>query len=383
MAPVAGVGGLSTVRTERRATSAMARWLAVRRRGVNIFALGAVIFVLSNFGLRAVEQSDSPLVLPLLFYFALGAFVAVAGFLVALLGWVFSNGPATWFRRWSMHRRIRRLSYDTRLTLLIAATSRGGRIPLPSGSAEAARLVNAGYLEIAFERPHATIFRVPPGLMADLRPEEFLGLRRRDHEKRNKRIEALIEQGTTRLADNLPTVRICAGPAAATKAADAWRVARLPWTLEPSYEIVERETRGRPVIMDRRTWDSLPERPLPDRLNVVVTRSERDFDWVMMEEGEAAETLSDALLLAREHIAGTAIDTVHVIGGPVLLRSALKDCELIHLTQAEGREAALTPPFAPPKWHEISCEVAPAVGGQPAIVHRVLSRWHEQASDEV
>jgi dihydrofolate reductase len=329
---------------------------------------------LSTFGLQAIPQSGSSLVTPLLFFFALGALVAALGFLVALVGFVLSNGPATWFRRWSMHRRLRRLPYDARLTLLHAATSRGGRIPLPQGSPEAAQLVNAGYLEIALERSGATIFRVPSRLMADLRPEVFLGLRPRDHEKRNQRIYALISRAAEHLADKLPPARVCVGPVAATKAADAWRAARLPWSLEPSYEILERETRGRPVIMDRRTWDCLPERPLPGRLNIVVTRSERAFDWVMMEDGEAAETLDGAFLIAREHIAGDEIDTIHVVGGPALVRSALKDCELIHLTEIQDREAMLDRPFAPPVWREISREVVPAAGGHPGIVHRILSR---------
>jgi dihydrofolate reductase len=126
--------------------------------------------------------------------------------------------------------------------------------------------------------------------------------------------------------------------------------------------------------MDRRTWDALPERPLPDRLNIVVTRSERAQEWIMMEEGEVADTLTEALLLAQGEIAGSEVDVVHIIGGPALFRSALKDCDLIDLTEEMNDQAAAPSPFSPPDWQEMSREHLPSEGDDPPVFRRVLSR---------
>ena len=49
---------------------------------------------------------------------------------------------------------------------------------------------------------------------------------------------------------------------------------RLPWHLPEDLQHFRRVTRGHPVIMGRRTWESLPDafRPLPGRLNIVISR---------------------------------------------------------------------------------------------------------------
>lgn len=49
----------------------------------------------------------------------------------------------------------------------------------------------------------------------------------------------------------------------------------IPWNLPEDMRFFREATRGETVIMGRVTWDSLPRRPLPDRLNVVLTRGEK------------------------------------------------------------------------------------------------------------
>mgnify|MGYP005812312907 CR=1 FL=1 len=46
----------------------------------------------------------------------------------------------------------------------------------------------------------------------------------------------------------------------------------LPWRLSGDMAWFKRITTGKPVIMGRKTWDSLPRKPLPNRPNIVVTR---------------------------------------------------------------------------------------------------------------
>ena len=89
----------------------------------------------------------------------------------------------------------------------------------------------------------------------------------------------------------------------------------LPWQLPEDLAHFKRVTLGCPVIMGRKTWDSLPPRfrPLPGRSNVVVTRQ---ADW-QSAGAQRANTLEQALQLC-----GAAPD-VWVIGGAQLYALAL------------------------------------------------------------
>ena len=72
---------------------------------------------------------------------------------------------------------------------------------------------------------------------------------------------------------------------------------RLPWHLPEDLAHFKRQTLGAPVIMGRLTWDSLPPRfrPLPGRINVVITRQ---TGW-QAEGAQVAHSLEQALALAR------------------------------------------------------------------------------------
>jgi len=88
----------------------------------------------------------------------------------------------------------------------------------------------------------------------------------------------------------------------------------LLWRLPEDARHFRRTTQGHPVVMGRRTWDSLPERfrPLPGRLNVVVTRQPA---W-QAEGAVAAHSLEDALDLIRA--VQPLAQTCFVIGGAQL-----------------------------------------------------------------
>ena len=68
----------------------------------------------------------------------------------------------------------------------------------------------------------------------------------------------------------------------------------LPWRLSSDLRRFKAETMGKPLIMGRKTWESFPRRPLPGRLNIVVTRQE-DY---RAEGAATASSLADALELA-------------------------------------------------------------------------------------
>jgi dihydrofolate reductase len=93
----------------------------------------------------------------------------------------------------------------------------------------------------------------------------------------------------------------------------------LPWHLPQDLAHFKSLTAGAPVIMGRRTWDSLPPRfrPLPGRTNIVVTRQR---DW-HSEGALAADSLEWALALCASHQPDTT--DVWVIGGAQLFAAAL------------------------------------------------------------
>ncbi|WP_439032708.1 dihydrofolate reductase [Gordonia terrae] len=88
----------------------------------------------------------------------------------------------------------------------------------------------------------------------------------------------------------------------------------IPWRVPEDVARFKQLTVGHPVVMGRKTWDSLPPRfrPLPGRTNIVVTRS---ADWTA-EGAVVARSVDEALALAADH-------TVGVIGGGEIYRAAL------------------------------------------------------------
>ena len=68
----------------------------------------------------------------------------------------------------------------------------------------------------------------------------------------------------------------------------------LPWRLSTDLKRFKAGTMGKPIIMGRKTWESFPRRPLPGRLNIVVTRDKT----YRAEGGETVSSLEDAITLA-------------------------------------------------------------------------------------
>ncbi|MFT4192701.1 MAG: dihydrofolate reductase [Comamonas sp.] len=105
----------------------------------------------------------------------------------------------------------------------------------------------------------------------------------------------------------------------------------LPWHLPEDLAHFKRLTSGHPVVMGRKTWDSLPPRfrPLPGRLNLVVTRQP---GW-QAEGAAGAASLEDAFALAREQ---AGADTpIWVIGGAQIYAAALPLADAVVVTELE------------------------------------------------
>jgi dihydrofolate reductase len=104
---------------------------------------------------------------------------------------------------------------------------------------------------------------------------------------------------------------------------------RLLWSLPEDMKHFRAVTMGAPVIMGRKTWESLPARfrPLPGRHNIVLTRQAAS----VFEGACAAATLDEALALAARDGAARAF----VIGGEQVYREALPRADELVLTEIE------------------------------------------------
>jgi dihydrofolate reductase len=134
---------------------------------------------------------------------------------------------------------------------------------------------------------------------------------------------------------------------------------QLLWRIPQDLQFFKRTTLGMPVIMGRKTWDSLPERfrPLPGRRNIVVTRNAQ---W-HAEGVERAESLQAAMkLVATEPKA-------FVIGGAQLYAQALPLADEVVLTEvdAEFEADAFFPAWDRNAFEETSRESHPADASQP------------------
>ena len=102
---------------------------------------------------------------------------------------------------------------------------------------------------------------------------------------------------------------------------------QLPWRLPADLQHFKTRTMGRPVIMGRKTWDSIG-RPLPGRVNVVLTRQP---GW-HADGALVAHSLDAALALPEV----ASADEVMIIGGEHVFAEALPRCDELELTRVHA-----------------------------------------------
>lgn len=109
------------------------------------------------------------------------------------------------------------------------------------------------------------------------------------------------------------------------------RDGKLPWHIPADLQHFKRLTLGKPVVMGRKTFDSIGK-PLPRRTNIVVTR-----DTVWTHPGVVvAHDIPTALALAYEDAHRTGTDEVSVIGGGELFHALMPEAKRIYLTEVHG-----------------------------------------------
>ncbi len=129
------------------------------------------------------------------------------------------------------------------------------------------------------------------------------------------------------------------------------RNGQIPWRLPSDLNMFRRLTMGKPVIMGRKTFQSIG-RPLDGRANIVVTRNPAfRADGV-----ETVKSIDVGIVRARELAAAADVSEIMIIGGAEIYRAALPHSNRIYLTRVHGQPDGDTT-FTPPSgdgWHQAS-----------------------------
>ena len=127
----------------------------------------------------------------------------------------------------------------------------------------------------------------------------------------------------------------------------------LPWYLPEDLKYFKRVTMAKPIIMGRKTYESIGK-PLPGRMNIVVSRNAE-----FAPDGVTVVASLEAAIEQAECVCEIqGIDEAMVIGGAQIYAQALPLAHRLYLTQvrAEVEGDAWFPAFAEEQWHEVGRE---------------------------
>ncbi|MGQ4879604.1 dihydrofolate reductase [Billgrantia sp. LNSP4103-1] len=137
---------------------------------------------------------------------------------------------------------------------------------------------------------------------------------------------------------------------------------KLPWHLPEDLKFFKRMTQAKPLVMGRKTFASIG-RPLPGRLNIVVTRdTEFHHDGVRV-----CHDLESALFLADQQATIDASEEIMVMGGGEIYAQALAHASRVYLTEVDIEVEGDTrfPPLDEHEWQEVQRVPGSPSPGQP------------------
>ncbi len=124
---------------------------------------------------------------------------------------------------------------------------------------------------------------------------------------------------------------------------------QLPWKLPADMKWFRQHTLGKPIIMGRKTFESFGGKPLPDRLNIIVTKDPN----YQTEHAKVAHSIEEAL-----SICGDAEEAM-IIGGMSLYEQTLPIADKLYRTVVDTAldGDAWFPEFDPAQWSEIESHI--------------------------
>jgi dihydrofolate reductase len=145
----------------------------------------------------------------------------------------------------------------------------------------------------------------------------------------------------------------------------------LPWHLPEDLKYFRSMTWGKPIVMGRKTFDSLG-RPLPGRTNIVITNKA----GLQIPGASVYTSIDAALLQASRQAVLDGVEEVMVIGGETLYRQMLDRADRLYLTlvEAEPEGDAWFPPVTADDWQLVNRRDVPGAEAYPAHSYQVLDR---------
>jgi dihydrofolate reductase len=146
---------------------------------------------------------------------------------------------------------------------------------------------------------------------------------------------------------------------------------QMPWHLPADLRHFKAHTLGKPIIMGRKTWDSLG-RPLPGRLNLVVSRQV----GLQLAGAEVFADLDSALQRADAWAREQGVDEIMLIGGAQLYGQALQQAQRLYLTRIASNPQgdAFFPEFDTAQWQRVTCEPHAATETTPGYAFESWAR---------
>ena len=140
---------------------------------------------------------------------------------------------------------------------------------------------------------------------------------------------------------------------------------KLPWKCASDIAHFSKTTIGEgrnAVIMGRKTWESLPKKPLPGRLNIVLSRNP-DWDDLKQTSARADKSIADAIGTC----IASGIDVAWIIGGANVYEEAINECRLdgcvvTHLDNEIDCDTVM--PDFPASWKPINIFNLPCKSGK-------------------
>lgn len=147
------------------------------------------------------------------------------------------------------------------------------------------------------------------------------------------------------------------------------RRGEMPWKLSTDLRRFRQLTLGKPVIMGRRTFESLGK-PLAQRINIVVTGN----SLYVVDGGIVAHSLDEALAIAMDWARGHGGDEVMVAGGGDIYAQAIGKADRLYITHVRARPQGdtLFPEIDTTVWQAVSRESHPAGEGDSEATEFVV-----------
>ncbi|MFK5984041.1 MAG: dihydrofolate reductase [Pseudomonadota bacterium] len=136
---------------------------------------------------------------------------------------------------------------------------------------------------------------------------------------------------------------------------------QLPWRLSADMAWFKKQTMGKTLLLGRKTWESLPLRPLPGRRHIILSSNNNyqplSIGGEKLEGINIATSVEQAMGFAEENLQQSN-EELMVIGGATIYQLLLPFCDKLYITQLKGNfnGDAWFPEFDPQQWQNTFLE---------------------------